>query len=54
MNLDRLLAITMLLTNRKWMSAKKLSDRFEVSLGRIYRDEKQANDAGVPMVSARQ
>ncbi|MDB4866693.1 MAG: YafY family transcriptional regulator [Cohnella sp.] len=51
MKLDRLLAITMLLLNRKRISAKELSDRFEVSLRTIYRDVETIQYTGIPVVS---
>jgi predicted DNA-binding transcriptional regulator YafY len=51
MKLDRLLAITMLLLNRKRVSAKELTERFEVSLRTIYRDLDCLNQAGIPIVS---
>jgi len=51
MKLDRLLAITMLLLNRKRVGAKELADRFEVSLRTIYRDLDTINQAGIPIVS---
>ncbi|MCZ8516233.1 YafY family protein [Paenibacillus filicis] len=51
MKLDRLLAITMLLLNRDRVSAKELSDRFEVSMRTIYRDLETINMAGIPIVS---
>jgi len=51
LKLDRLLAITMLLLNRKRISAKELSERFEVSQRTIYRDVEAINQAGVPIVS---
>jgi predicted DNA-binding transcriptional regulator YafY len=51
MKLDRLLAITMLLLNRKRVSAKELTDRFGVSLRTIYRDLDCLNQAGIPIVS---
>ncbi|MFC5450517.1 helix-turn-helix transcriptional regulator [Paenibacillus aestuarii] len=51
LKLDRLLAITMLLLNRKRISAKELSERFEVSQRTIYRDVETINQAGVPIVS---
>ncbi|UJF33511.1 helix-turn-helix transcriptional regulator [Paenibacillus hexagrammi] len=41
----------MLLLNRKRVSAKELSDRFEVSLRTIYRDIETINQAGIPVVS---
>jgi predicted DNA-binding transcriptional regulator YafY len=51
MKLDRLLAITMLLLNRKRVSAKDLADRFEVTLRTVYRDMETINQAGIPIVS---
>lgn len=51
MKLDRLLAITMLLLNRKRVSAKELAERFEVSLRTIYRDVETIQYAGIPVVS---
>ncbi|MBB3110609.1 putative DNA-binding transcriptional regulator YafY [Paenibacillus phyllosphaerae] len=51
MKLDRLLAITMLLLNRRRVSAKELSERFEVSLRTVYRDLETINQAGIPVVS---
>ncbi|SDO02161.1 Predicted DNA-binding transcriptional regulator YafY, contains an HTH and WYL domains [Paenibacillus sp. yr247] len=51
MKIDRLLAITMLLLNRKRISAKELSERFEVSLRTVYRDVEAINQAGIPVVS---
>ncbi|MBW5445959.1 WYL domain-containing protein [Cohnella sp. CFH 77786] len=51
MKLDRLLAITMLLLNRKRVSAKELADRFEVSLRTVYRDVETIQMAGIPVVS---
>ncbi|MCQ6561950.1 helix-turn-helix transcriptional regulator [Paenibacillus mendelii] len=51
MKLDRLLAITMLLLGRRRVSAKELSDRFEVSLRTVYRDLETINQSGIPIVS---
>ncbi|NEW07499.1 YafY family transcriptional regulator [Paenibacillus sp. SYP-B3998] len=41
----------MLLLNRKRISAKELSERFEVSLRTVYRDVEAINQAGVPIAS---
>jgi predicted DNA-binding transcriptional regulator YafY len=51
LKLDRLLAITMLLLNRRRVSAQELSDRFEVSLRTVYRDVEAINQSGIPIVS---
>jgi predicted DNA-binding transcriptional regulator YafY len=51
MKLDRLLAITMLLLNRRRVGAKELSEKFEVSLRTIYRDLESINQSGIPIVS---
>ena len=51
MKVDRLLAMTMLLLNRKRISAKDLAERFEVSLRTVYRDMETIQYAGIPVVS---
>lgn len=51
MKLDRLLAIVMLLINRKHINAKELAEYFEVSQRTIYRDIDAINQAGIPIVS---
>jgi predicted DNA-binding transcriptional regulator YafY len=51
LKLERLLAIIMMLLNRKQMNAKELADYFEVSQRTIYRDIDAINQAGIPIVS---
>jgi predicted DNA-binding transcriptional regulator YafY len=51
MKLERLLAIIMLLINRKQINAKELAEYFEVSQRTIYRDIDAINQAGIPIVS---
>ncbi|AJY74097.1 helix-turn-helix transcriptional regulator [Paenibacillus beijingensis] len=51
MKLERLLAVTMLLLNRRRVSAQELAERFEVSLRTVYRDMEAINAAGIPVVS---
>jgi predicted DNA-binding transcriptional regulator YafY len=51
MKLDRLLAITMLLINRKRITATELAEYFEVSIRTIYRDIEAINQAGIPVVA---
>lgn len=51
MKLERLLAIVMMLLNRKQMNAKELAEYFEVSQRTIYRDIDAINQAGVPIIS---
>jgi predicted DNA-binding transcriptional regulator YafY len=48
---DRLLAIIILLLNRKRVSATQLAEYFEVSPRTIYRDLEAINQAGVPIVA---
>lgn len=49
MKIDRLLAMTVLLLNRKRVSARELADRFEVSTKTIYRDMDTLAAAGIPI-----
>jgi predicted DNA-binding transcriptional regulator YafY len=51
MRLDRLLAITVLLLNRRKVTAKELAEYFEVSVRTIYRDIDAINMAGIPIIS---
>jgi predicted DNA-binding transcriptional regulator YafY len=51
MKLERLMAITILLLNRKRVQAQELADRMEVSLRTIYRDLESLGIAGIPIVS---
>lgn len=51
MRLDRLLAITLMLINRKRITAHELAEYFEVSARTIYRDIEAINLAGIPVVS---
>jgi predicted DNA-binding transcriptional regulator YafY len=51
MKLERLLAITMLLINRKRITAAELADYFEVSVRTIHRDIDAINQAGIPIIS---
>lgn len=49
--LDRLLAIMMILVNRRRVQAKELADMFEVSVRTVYRDIEAINQAGIPVVT---
>ncbi len=51
MRIDRMLAITVLLLNRKRISARILAEKFEVSVRTIYRDIDALNMAGIPIIS---
>ena len=49
MKITRLLEITILLLNRKMVTARELSERFCVSVRTIYRDIEVLSSAGVPV-----
>ncbi|HZG80120.1 MAG TPA: YafY family protein [Brevibacillus sp.] len=51
MKLERLMAITIILLNRKRVQAQELAERMEVSLRTIYRDMESLCLAGIPIVS---
>lgn len=51
MKMDRLLAIVMLLLNRRRVSARELAERFEVSLRTVYRDVETICQAGIPVMA---
>lgn len=51
MKIDRLLSIIVILLNRDKITAKELSERFEVNIRTIYRDIESINMAGVPIIS---
>lgn len=51
MKIDRLLAITVMLLNRRRVTAGELADYFEVSPRTIYRDFDTLNRAGIPIIS---
>lgn len=51
MKIARLLAITVLMLNRRKVTAKELAEEFEVSIRTIYRDVDTLNAAGIPVVS---
>ncbi len=51
MRIDRLLAITIMMLNRDRVTAKELSDKFEVSIRTIYRDLDAMLLAGIPVMS---
>lgn len=52
MKIERLLAIIVLLLNRRRITAKELAERFEVSIRTIYRDIASLNGAGIPIISS--
>ena len=49
MQINRLFEMVYILTDRKKMTAKELSDHFEVSQRTIYRDIEILNNAGIPV-----
>ncbi len=51
MKIERLLAITVLLLNRRRVAARELAEKFEVSVRTIYRDIQALNGAGIPVIS---
>ncbi|UHA71879.1 helix-turn-helix transcriptional regulator [Paenibacillus sp. 481] len=51
MKLERLMAITILLLNRKRVQAQELAEKLEVSLRTIYRDLDTLSMSGIPIVS---
>lgn len=51
MKLDRLVAIIMILNNRERVTARELSEKFQVSIKTIQRDMEIIERAGVPIVS---
>ncbi|MCK5003754.1 MAG: HTH domain-containing protein, partial [Candidatus Aminicenantes bacterium] len=51
MRIDRLLSITILMLNKDRVTARELSDKFEVSIRTIYRDLDALLLAGIPVMS---
>ena len=51
MKFERMLAIVMLLLQRKKVTGKELAEMFEVSLRTIYRDIEAINSAGIPIIT---
>ena len=51
MKFERMVAIVMLLLQRKKVNGKELAEMFEVSLRTIYRDIESINAAGIPIVT---
>ena len=51
MKLDRLVAIIMILNNRERITAKELSEKFQVSTKTIQRDIEIIERAGIPIIS---
>ena len=51
MRIDRMLSIVVMLLNRNRISARELSEKFEVSIRTIYRDIDAINLAGIPIIS---
>jgi predicted DNA-binding transcriptional regulator YafY len=51
MNVDRLLGILTILTQKQKVKAKNLAERFEVSLRTIYRDIDDISRAGIPIIT---
>jgi len=51
MRIDRLLSITIMMLNRDRVTAKELSNKFEISIRTIYRDLDALLLAGIPIMS---
>lgn len=51
MKIARLLTMTVLMLNRRKITAKELAEEFEVSIRTIYRDVDTLNAAGIPVIS---
>jgi predicted DNA-binding transcriptional regulator YafY len=51
LKINRLLAIVVILLNRKKISASELAEKFEVSVRTIYRDFEAISMSGIPIVS---
>lgn len=52
MKIERLMAIIVLLLNRRRITARELAERFEVSIRTIYRDITTLTGAGIPVLSS--
>ncbi|WP_300666140.1 YafY family protein [Fluviicola sp.] len=46
---DRLFGIVTLLQSRKYVSAERVSEKFEISIRTVYRDIKAIGEAGIPV-----
>lgn len=51
MKIDRLLSITLMLINRSMVTARELSEKYEVTIRTIYRDIEAIIAAGIPVVA---
>ncbi len=47
--IDRLFGILTLLQSRKYVSAEKISDQFDISIRTVYRDIKALGESGIPL-----
>ena len=47
--IDRLMGIMTLLQSKKYCTAEKLSDKFEISIRTVYRDIKALSEIGIPV-----
>lgn len=52
MKIERLLTTTVMLLNRRKVTASELSDTFGISLRTVYRDIETLNASGIPVVSS--
>jgi predicted DNA-binding transcriptional regulator YafY len=47
--IDRLFGILVLLQTRKYITAEKIADQYEISIRTVYRDIKALSEQGIPI-----
>ncbi len=51
MKIERLLTMTILLLNRRKVTAKELAEQFDITVRTVYRDIETLNASGIPVIS---
>ncbi len=51
MKIERLLTMTILLLNRRKVTAKELAEQFDITVRTVYRDMETLNASGIPVIS---